>query len=188
VGIALSGLSGKRPESDPRTGLQTAPSRRSSQQGAARGPPAFRIARNSNLAAISSLEELPRALMSLRNARCRLSIALFVSIILRMAALQNLSSIRWISLRHRWITWTVTTNRRRQESHATHARPLPEPRAMEGRLLLEYSADSPSGCSQGLAQGDERSEETACAAIAFFEAGAAEPGDETRVAILVGNV
>ena len=57
-----------------------------------------------------------------------------------------------------------------------------------GPYFLEHRADSPSGFSKGLAQGDERSEELTGAAVAFFEVGAAEPRDETGVAILVGNV
>ena len=49
-------------------------------------------------------------------------------------------------------------------------------------------AASPSGCPERLAQGDERSEELTGATVAFFEVGAAEPRDETGVAIPVGNV
>ena len=58
----------------------------------------------------------------------------------------------------------------------------------EGNYSSNTGHYSPSGGSEGLAQGDERSEELADAAVAFFEVGTAESRDETGVAILVGNV
>ena len=83
--VALSGLSALRPESDLRTGSQTAPSRRFQATGRFQRIPALRIARNKSLAAASSLGEAAPRLDDLPNDRCRLSKAFIVWIIFWIA-------------------------------------------------------------------------------------------------------